>query len=97
MIVDRLEGDKKQSVDMIHASGICGHISRLAMEGSITDPERDAVRGFVMISKPSDKQFTKYITGKHWTGNTFWWRPISQERETAQIRINFLREIIKTV
>lgn len=97
MVVDQLEADKLVSDDMIYASGICGHISRLSMNGTITADEREAVRDYVLANKPNEQRFTKYLSTKYWTGNTFWWRPISQVRETAQYRINFLRELIKTL
>lgn len=97
LAIDQISLDKAKTVDCIYAAGICSHISRLCHIGIITIDERQKTREFLKENKPDDKQFTKYITGKYWTGNTFWWKPMSQEIETAQIRINYLRELIKTI
>ena len=81
----------------IFASGICGHVSRLYIDGLITRDEKYFVRAFVLDNKPNEKKFTKYTTGRFWTGNTFWWIPISQDKETAPIRISFLKDLIRTI
>jgi hypothetical protein len=97
LVITKLEQDSIVTLDSLSSAGICGHISNLWHREIITSEERQYVKAFLYLNKPSDKQFTKYTLHKFWKDGIFWWLPISQERATAPIRVNYLKDLIKSV
>jgi len=82
----------------ILTSGICSVISRLYYYGfNITEKEKDFMRAFIMANKPCDQRFSRFMEDKHWTGNTFWWLPISQDKLTIPIRIKYVKALIFSI
>jgi hypothetical protein len=83
--------------NLILSSGICSHISRLYLNEQITIAERLFMRSLVVANKPDDDHFTEFTQNKYWTGNTFWWTPIAQDKFTINIRISYLRALIDSI
>ncbi len=94
MVIDGLEDKELIDKEYEFLSGICGFISNLYYSDIITLKDRDLVKSIVMANKPDDKQFTEFTKGRYWTGNTFWWLPISREKNTLPVRVEFLKKLI---
>ena len=93
-VISKLDETAELPNHLIEASGICSIISRLYHLNEITYNERTHMRMLISHNKPDDKQFTSFTQGKHWTGNTFWWTPITQNKETAYVRATYIRSLI---
>lgn len=95
LVVESLESVSEEKVIVL--GGICSVISRLFHLELISREEKEFMRAFVMDHKPDDKYLPEYTNNKYWTGQTFWWTPVSEERCTAIIRIAFVKELIKII
>ncbi len=97
LVITKLDETAELPNNKIVSSGICSVISRLYFSEDISYEERVFMRRLITENKPDDKQFTEFIYGKHWTGNTFWWIPIAHTKETAYVRATYIRALIAKI
>lgn len=97
LVITKLDETAELPNNLITSSGICSHVSRLYFSEDINHEEKVFMRRLITENKPDDKQFTSFIHGKHWTGNTFWWIPIAHNKETAFVRATYIRALIAKI
>ena len=91
LVIDKLDSSDRDDT----ISGICYCISSLYHSNIITLQEKIFVMNVVNNNKPDKFIFTKYTEGKYWTDNVFWWITVSREKETAKVRANYIRDLIR--
>ncbi len=78
--------------------GICGIISELSYEKTITANEKEIIKRYLYRNKPTIKnKYKEFIQNEYWINDAYWWKPIWLRPEKKQIRINYLTKLIDNI
>ncbi len=78
--------------------GICIIIRTLWVESICTYEEKVFIINYLFVNRPTkENEYKEFTENKHWTDNSFWWRPIHDIFSTKQIRIDYLTKLIANI